>query len=421
MKGHIRQRSKGSWEIVIDVGRDPSTGKRLQHWETVRGTKRDAQQRLAELLVTIEQGSYIKPKRLTLGQWLEDWIDSYVTTNCSPRTVDSYRSEIRGHIIPALGAIPLTHLRPQHLQSYYARALLQGRVDGKGGLSARTVQYHHRILFEALGHAVKMGLLGRNIAEAVDPPRPERKSMATLAPEDVPRFLEVAHDTLYYLLFYTALYTGMRLGDLLGLRWCDVDLDMASLSVVQALYKRRGICEMKEPKSSHSRRQIALSPSLVVLLRKHRIEEQAQRILLGKSLDDGDLVFCHPDGSPLDPGTVTHTFARVITEAGLSRIRFHDLRHTHATLMLKQGVHPKIVSERLGHASVAITLDTYSHVLPGLQEAAAERFDMLLQSGQTEVEDVGKMLAKGNGFECEPHRTRTCNRLIKSQLLFQLS
>ena len=399
MKGHIRQRSKGSWEIAIDVGRDPSTGKRLQHWETIRGTKRDAQQRLAELLVTIKQGSYIKPKRLTLGEWLEDWVNSYVTTNCSPRTVDSYRSEVRGHIIPALGAIPLTQLRPQHLQSHYAQALSQGRADGKGGLSARTVQYHHRILFEALSHAVKTGLLGRNVAEVVDPPRPEHKNMATLAPEDVPKFLGVARDTPYYLLFYTALYTGMRLGELLGLRWCDVDLNMASLSVVQALYKRRGICEMREPKSSHSRRQIALSPSLTLLLREHKAEEQAQRILLGKPLADSDLVFAHPDGRPLDPGVVTHTFTRVLKKAGLAHIRFHDLRHTHATLMLKQGIHPKIVSERLGHASIAITLDTYSHILPGLQEAAAKRFDELLEPGLAQIVDVGKMLANDSELD----------------------
>jgi len=159
--------------------------------------------------------------------------------------------------------------------------------------------------------------------------------MATLAPEGVPRFLGVARDTPYYLLFYTALYTGMRLGELLGLRWCDVDLNMASLSVVQALYKRRGICEMREPKSSHSRRQIALSPSLTLLLREHKVEEQAQRILLGEPLADSDLVFAYPDGRPLDPGVVTHTFTRVLKKAGLPHIRFHDLRHTHATLMLK--------------------------------------------------------------------------------------
>jgi integrase len=170
----------------------------------------------------------------------------------------------------------------------------------------------------------------------------------------------------------------MRLGELLGLRWCNVDLDMASLSVVQALYKRCGVCKMIKPKSSHSRRRIALSPSLALLLRDHKAEQQAQRILLGTPLFDSDLVFCHPGGRPLDPGVISHTFAKALRKAGLPHIRFHDLRHSHATLLLKAGIHPKIVSERLGHANIGITLDTYSHVLPGLQERAAECFDNLV-------------------------------------------
>ncbi len=389
MKGSIRQRSKGSWEICLDAGRDPATGKRLRHFESVKGAKKAAQQRLAELLVSIERGSYVKPKRITLGEWLGDWLGGYVATNCSLRTAQSYQSEVRRHLIPALGVIPLPQLRPQHLQRYYAQALSDGRTDEKGGLSARTVQYHHRILSEALSHAVKMGLLGRNVAEAVDSPRPEQKNMATMVPEDIPQFLEVARETPYYVLFYTALYTGMRLGEVLGVRWCDVDLDMASLSVVQALYKRSGVCKMVKPKSSHSRRRIALSPSLALLLRDHKAEQNVRGILLGESLVDSDLVFCHPDGKPLDPGVVSHTFARVLKKAGLPHIRFHDLRHTHATLLLKGGIHPKIVSERLGHANIGITLDTYSHVLPGLQEKAAERFDNLV-----ERKNVGKMSAK---------------------------
>jgi len=389
MKGSIRQRSKGSWEVCINTGRDPATGKRLRHFESVKGTKRDAQQRMHELLHTLEQGAYIKPLRVTLAEWLRDWISGYVATNCSLRTAQSYQSEVTLHLIPALGAIPLAQLRPQHLQNYYACALSQGRVDGKGGLSARTVQYHHRILSEALSHAVKMGILVRNVAEAVDPPRPEQKNMATLVPEDVPQFLEAAERTPYYVLFYMALYTGMRLGELLGLRWCDVDLDMASLSVVQALYKRSGVCRMIKPKSSHSRRRIALPPSLALLLREYKAEQQTQRILLGKLPADSDLVFSYLDGKPLDPGVVSHTFAKVLKKAGLPHIRFHDLRHTHATLLLKGGIHPKIVSERLGHANIGITLDTYSHVLPGLQERAAEQFDNLVGR-----KNVGKMSAK---------------------------
>jgi len=390
----VRKRSKGSWEIYLDTGLDPVTGKRLRHYETIKGSKKLAKQRLAELEVSIGEGSFIKPKRITLGEWLGDWLNGYVTTNCGIRTAQSYQSEVRRHLIPALGAIPLTQLQPQQLQNYYAHALSQGRVDGKGGLSARTVQYHHRILSEALSHAIKMGLLVRNVAKVADPPHPERRNMATLALEDIPKFLEATQETPYYVLFYTTLYTGMRLGELLGLRWCDIDLDMASLSVVQALYKRSGVCKMLKPKSSHSRRRIALSPSLALLLREYKADQQTQRILLGKLPADSDLVFSHLDGKPLDPGVVSHTFAKVLKKARLPHIRFHDLRHTHATLLLKSGIHPKIVSERLGHANIVITLDTYSHVLPGLQERAAEHFDKLVTR-----ENGGKMVARGPNLD----------------------
>jgi len=427
MKGSIRQRSKGSWEICIDISRDPATGNRRRHFESVRGRKADAQKRLAELLVSIEKGSYIKPRRITVGEWLQDWLSSYVEIHCSPRTKDSYEAEIHRHILPNLGQIPLSQVQPQHIQNYYAQTLTSGRTDGKGGLSPRTVEYHHRILSEALSHAVKMGLIVRNVADAVEPPHPERKRMRTLAVEDVPKFLKSARETPYYALFCTALFTGMRLGELLGLRWCDVALDLASLSVVQALYKRSGVCKMIKPKSSYSRRQIALSPTLVLLLQQHRATQDAQSILLGKPFNEDDLVFAHPDGSPSDPGTVTHIFSRVIASAGLSHIRFHDLRHTHATLMLKAGVHPKIVQERLGHGSIALTLDTYSHVVGGLQEAAAQHFDEIFDTEalrilvNPEKTDVGKMSASNPDLASEPPGTRTLNLLIKSQLLFQLS
>jgi integrase len=238
-----------------------------------------------------------------------------------------------------------------------------------------------------------MGLVGRNAALVVDPPRLVRKEMAFLVVGDVLKFLEAAKDSPYYALFCTALYTGMRLSELLGLRWCDVDLEAAAISVVQTLYKRCGVCKMVEPKSSHSRRRIALPPSLKSLLRRHRAERQAQSVLLGEALTGDALVFCHLDGRPLDPGVVSRNFARVLRKANIPHVRFHDLRHTHATLLLKGGVHPKIVSERLGHASINITLDTYSHVLPGLQERAAKRFDEILEAGLV-AEDVSKMLAK---------------------------
>ena len=418
MKGHVRQRSKGSWEIAIDVGRDPATGKRLQHWETVRGTKRDAERRLAELLVTIEQGIYLKPKRLSLAEYLQHWLDGYVKTNCSLRTLDSYQSIVSRHLIPSLGHLPLTQIQPQHIQEYYARSLAGGRVDGKGALSARSVLHIHRVLFQALNYAVRQGLVIRNVADLVDPPRARKAQMKTLTPQEVSRLFNAVQHTPYYPIIYTAVNTGLRQAELLGLRWHDLDLDLAALSVTQVLYKRRGICQFKEPKSAHSRRRLDLSPSLALFLRQHRIKREAECLLLGKPLCENDLVFSHTDGSPMDPGTLTHNFARIARKTGLPGTRFHDLRHTFASLMLLAGIHPKIVSEMLGHSSVAFTLDTYSHVIGGLQQAAVRRLDEMLQPELKRDQDVGKMLATDPSSDTASDRIRTYDPRFTKPLLY---
>jgi len=376
MKGHIKQRSKGSWTIWVDLGRDLESGKRKQQTMTVHGSKKDAERELRTVLTRIEGGAYVKPAKLTVGEYLEQWLQSYVSSNVGPRTRERYVEIVHAHLIPALGSIPLIALRPQHIQTYYGKALESGRRDGNGGLSAQTVQHHHRVLYEALKHAVKHGTLIRNVAEAVDPPRPEHKEMVTLGPEDVNKLLDAVRDTPYYDLFYTAIYTGLRRSELLALRWSYVDLDLATLSVVETLHQLHNReFVFRQPKSKKGRRLIALSPSLALLLRDHKAKQELDRMLLGKPLLPNDLVFSNPDGSPLQPDGITKAFTRITRSIGLYGVRFHDLRHTHATLMLWQGIHPKIVSERLGHSSIAITLDTYSHVMPGLQEAAAQRFE----------------------------------------------
>lgn len=297
---------------------------------------------------------------------------------------------MRLHLIPALGFLPLLALQPHHIQKYYANALESGRRDSKGGLSARTVHKHHRILYEALRHGVKHGVVIRNVAEAVDPPRPVNKEMVMIGPSDVRLILDSAKETPYYPALFTAVYTGLRRGELLGLRWCDVDLNLATLSIVQTLQQLRGgKYVVGEPKSRRGRRQIALSPSLAILLREHRARQEDVRRLLGKPLTPTDLVFSHPCGAPLRPNTITRAFRRISESLGLQGARLHDLRHAHATVMLQQGIHPKIVSERLGHSSVAITLDTYSHVVPGLQEAAAQRFEEALLAASADVQTSG--------------------------------
>jgi len=392
MKGHIKQRSKGSWSIWVDLGRNPETGQRKQQTLTVRGSKKDAERELRAVLTRIESGAHVKPAKMTVGEYLERWLRDYVATNTAPTTADGYSDIVKAHLIPVLGLLPLTALQPSHIQAYYGRMLESGRLDGKGGLSAQTVKHHHRVLYEALKHAVKHGLLIRNVGEAVDPPRPDSKEMSTLEPDDVRTLLNAARETPYYTLFYTAIYTGLRRSELLGLRWRDIDLDLATLSVVQTLHHvpKKGYT-LREPKTKRSRRLVDLSPSLAVLLREHRANQELERKLLGRLVMPDDLVFCYPDGNPLPPNSVTKAFHKLAQSLGLSSIRLHDLRHTHATLMLRQGVHPKVVSERLGHSSVAITLDTYSHVLPGIQAAAARRFDEGLQRATEEVsaEKVG--------------------------------
>jgi len=249
----------------------------------------------------------------------------------------------------------------------------------------------------------------------------KRVTMNTLSTEEVTRFLEAAKETDYYVYFATLLWTGLRRGELLALRWRNLDLVKATLTVVETAYKLgNGDYIIKEPKTAQSRRTVSLPLSLVEVLKVYRIDQELLRIQLGVSLKADSFVFIRPDGSPINPNAVTLAFRRIIKKAGLKDIRVHDLRHTHATLMLKAGVNPKVVSERLGHANISITLDIYSHVLPGMQEAAAEKFDKLFEVDVSENSkaNVSKMLATAPQNECERCGTRTHDTLIKSEVLF---
>lgn len=297
---------------------------------------------------------------------------------------------VERHIKPALGKILITNLRPDHLQRLYTEKLTSGRRDGKGGLGSRSVQYIHITLHKALNSAVKLGLIARNPADSVEVPTVERHEMQVMTESDIHIFLEYARRAPYYALFYTALFTGMRRSELLALRWCDVDLLLCQISVRRTLHQlhNRDII-IREPKTSKSRRMIALTPSTAIVLREHRLDQEQLRQSLGSTLDDDDLVFGQYDGKPLLPDSITQAWRAVARRSGLYGIRLHDARHTHASLMLKAGVHPKIVQERLGHASIQITLDTYSHVAPGLQEAAANRFDDIVMYDKKLIAEKG--------------------------------
>ena len=373
MKGNLRKRGDNQgWQLTIYTGRT-ADGKPIRHYETVRGTKADAQRRLRKLLTSMDEGVYSRPTKHTVDLLLHEWLEGYVSTNCAKRTHDSYETIVRAHVVPALGGTPLKDLQPRAIQRFYAEACQT--------LSNQTVLHIHRVLSQALKWAVRQDYIGRNPADLVDAPSARSRTMRTLSASEVSLLLEYAHDSYYYPAIYAAISTGLRRNELLGLRWRDVDLDRLTISVSQTLFKGDGQVEFKEPKTKYSRRRVAMTPKLAHFMERYRAEREALYIVLGARLTLDDLVFANHDGRPIDPSVLSHNFARIARRAGLS-VRFHDLRHSYASLMLAAGVHPKIVSEALGHSTVAITLDIYSHVTPGLQEAAAKQLDAVLPSGE---------------------------------------
>jgi len=337
---------------------------------------------MRELESGLDKGVPIPVGKLTVAEHLRNWLEGYARTACSPRTVDGYQSIVENHLVPALGHIQLRQLQPQAIQTYYGKACEK--------LSARTVHHQHRVLAQSLKYAVRLGILGRNPAELVTAPSFRKKAMRTLAPSEVEVLLDKASSNQFYPVVYTAVSTGLRQAELLGLRWRDLDLDLMSISVSQTLYKRRGVCTFKSPKTSGSSRRVAMTLKLALFLKGYRSEREVLFLELGKVLSLDDLVFSDIDGRPIDPSTLTHNFARIVRRAGLGRVRFHDLRHTFASLALLRGAKPKVISEALGHASVAFTMDTYSHIISGMQEDMMVLLDEILPSGVAQSVAVGR-------------------------------
>jgi integrase len=376
MRGHLRERSPGHWAIVIDV-RDPQTGERKRRWHSFKGTKREAQREAARLISEVDKGTHVDPSRMTVAAFLERWIE-HMQGQVSPRSHERYAELCRKNLAPLLGALALTKLQPAQISQAYAKALASGRRDGAGGLSARTVTHMHRVLREALQQAVRWQMLARNPADAVKPPKVERKQMSVLDTDATAELITAAQGSSLAVPILFGVLCGLRRGEIVALRWRNVDLDRGQISVVASTEQTDAGCREKEPKSGHGR-TVALASLMVEELRGHRLRQAEALLALGVRLTDDHHVVARADGQALQPRSLTHAFVKFVRERGL-QIRLHDLRHSHATHMLASGVHPKIAQERLGHSSVGITLDLYSHVLPGMQAEAVARVDDALQS-----------------------------------------
>lgn len=379
MKGSITRRGKASWRLKFDIGRDPGTGKRQTRYVTVRGTKKDAQRELNRLLAQAEDGTLVEPSKLTVADYLRDWIKDAETMGLGLKTVERHRGLIENQIIPHLGAHPLQKLKPAHVRSWHATLLRSGRVDG-GPLAARTVGHAHRVLHRALEQAAAVELVSRNVASAVSPPAVEEQEMEALTAAQVAEVLTKLRGVASYPLIVLALATGMRRGELLALRWSDLDLDAGKLRVERSLEQTKtGGLRFKPPKTKHGRRTITLPANAVAALRAHRKKQLELRVATGSGkLPDDALVFGHLDGSPRSPRALSKEWKRLVAAHKLPKVTFHALRHSHASALIASGLDVLTISRRLGHGSPAITLTVYGHLFANTDDRAAEAINAAL-------------------------------------------
>jgi integrase len=379
MRGHVRERGKGNWYAVLSV-RDPETGKRRVKFISLPNAKgkREAQQHLARIITELRTGAYVEPDKTTVAQFLERWL-AHIKTQVAPRTYGGYAEKVGNNLIPALGAIRLTKLRPEHISEAYSRALIDGRCDGRGGLSAQTVRHMHGVLKQALAQARVWRAITHNPADLVKPPKLDRGEMQTVNTEQTAAMIEAARRTPIFIPILLGVLCGMRRGEICALRWRSVDLDTGQLSVVASTEQGRGGMREKETKSGRGR-LVALPPLLVTELRRHRTQQAEWLLRLGIRLTDDHHVCLREDGESVWPSSLTRAFRIFMRRHKLPQIRFHDLRHSHATHLLAANVHPKIAQERLGHSNVSITLNTYSHVVPGMQQEAVAKVDAAIQA-----------------------------------------
>lgn len=365
-----RRESDGKWCCVVDLGR--ADGKRKR--KTIYGrTRKEVAEKLKVALRDQQQGLPIAlDQRQTVGAFLDHWLDEAARHTLEISTYEGYGRRIRIDIKAHIGQIVLSKLIPQDLTRMYAALLA-------GGQSNRTVQYDHAVLHKALDQAVRWNLIGRNPADLVDAPRRENREIHPLTEEQSGRLLRAAIDDRLYALYALALATGMRLGELLGLTWADVNWEGGALHVRQQATRTKGRgLALVAPKTARSRRTIVVPAAVLVTLRAYRDRQSLERQASGDQWEDHDLVFPNVRGKLLErPNLQRRSFKPLLERAGLPDIRFHDLRHTHATLLLTKGVNPKVVQERLGHATVSITLDVYSHVIPSMQQDAADKLGAL--------------------------------------------
>jgi integrase len=368
-EGSITRRKNGSWCAQYTVYTAEGRKRKTLYGKT----RQEVAAKLAKALSDREGGLVFDAENQTVSEYLERWLSDSVKGSVRPKTFDSYEWLVRKHIAPALGRVKLKTLTSAHIQGFYRSKL-------EAGLSPRTVQYLHVVLHRALKQALRWGLVPRNVSEAVDPPKVRREEIRPLSSDQARRLLEAASGDRFEALYALAIHCGLRQGELLGLRWEDVDLEAGTLHVRRTLNLAKDGPKFTAPKTAKSRRQIRLTAGAVAALRRHHDRQFEESTRLTGLWQDYGLIFATTIGTPINPRNLTvRSFKPLLKRAGLPDKRFHDLRHTCATLLLRRSVHPKLVQELLGHATIAVTLDTYSHLVPGMGDQAANAMESVLE------------------------------------------
>jgi integrase len=373
MAGQIIKRGENSWTVRVFLRRD-ATGKRQYVNKTVKGNKKDGQTALNAMLREVDLGLLTEVRSQTLDEYLNFWLETIAKPRLQYRTFKDYEDLMRLYVRSALGRTKLSDLKPAHVQKLY------GDMQNQG-LSATRVRYTHAVLSSALKKAVDLEILPRNVTKLVQLPKQTRKEMDVLSQEESISFLNALEGERFEMMFSFALATGMRVQEYLGLQWKDINFERGTAVVQRAVvrYRAGGGWFFSQPKTSKSRRTISLPHSILLGLKRYKIQQSESRLQLGSAWQNNDLVFPSEIGTPLNPPNITRHFKRILRKASLrTSIRLYDLRHTTATLLLQADVNPKVVSERLGHSTITLTLDVYSHVLPTMQKDATEQLERMI-------------------------------------------
>ena len=373
MRGNITRRGKSSWRLKFNSEADAITGKRRTRYVTVRGKRQEAERELARLLNEMNNGTLIEPSKLTVAEHIRAWLES--ANGLSPKTAERYRQLTEQQIIPHLGNVPLQKLRPAQVAAWHSTILKRGGENGRP-LSARTVGHAHRVLRRGLQAAVETETLSRNVASSIRPPKVEKREIEILKPGEIATLLAKLEEHELYPIATIAVCTGLRRGELLALRSCDVDLKGSVVKVERSLEESDKGLRIKPPKTQAGRRQVPLPPTALAALEAHRARQAALRLALGQGKPEPDaLVFCTLEGGPLSPDDLSRNWSH--RRLGVS---FHALRHTYASVLIDAGLDVLTVSRRLGHGSPATTLNVYGHLFRVDDKAATAAIEAAMGS-----------------------------------------